>query len=40
VRAAQTAVYQLLQVDRPVPAVTPHDQSLKVKYDALLKAFE
>ncbi|MEP6504953.1 MAG: oleate hydratase [Betaproteobacteria bacterium] len=40
VRAAQTAVYQLLQVDRPVPAVTPHDQSLKVKFDALIKAFE
>jgi oleate hydratase len=40
VRAAQTAVYQLLQVDRPVPPVTPHDQSLKVKFDALIKAFE
>jgi oleate hydratase len=40
VRAAQTAVYQLLQVDRAVPAVTPHDQSLKVKFDALVKAFE
>ena len=40
VRAAQTAVYQLLQVDRAVPAVTPHDQSLKVKFDALIKAFE
>ena len=40
VRAAQMAVYQLLQVDRPVPPVTPHDQSLKVKFDALVKAFE
>ncbi len=40
VRAAQTAVYQLLQVDRPVPPVTPHDQSLKVKFDAFVKAFE
>ena len=40
VRAAQTAVYQLLQVDRQVPRVTPHDQSLKVKFDALIKAFE
>ena len=39
-RAAQTAVYQLLQVDRAVPPVTPHDQSLKVKFDALIKAFE
>ncbi len=40
VRAAQTAVYELLKVERPVPAVTPHDQSLKVKFDALIKAFE
>ena len=40
VRAAQTAVYQLLQVERCVPPVTPHDQSLKVKFDALIKAFE
>ena len=40
VRAAQTAVYQLLQVARQVPPVTPHDQSLKVKFDALVKAFE
>jgi oleate hydratase len=40
VRAAQTAVYQLLQVDRAVPPVTPHDQSLKVKLDALVKSFE
>jgi oleate hydratase len=40
VRAAQTAVYQLLQVDRAVPPVTPHDASLKVKFEAFLKAFE
>jgi oleate hydratase len=40
VRAAQTAVYQLLQVDREVPPVTPHDHSLKVMLDALVKAFE
>jgi oleate hydratase len=40
VRAAQTAVYQLLQVERAVPPVTRHDQSLKVKFDALIKAFE
>jgi oleate hydratase len=40
VRAAQTAVYQLLGVDRPVPAITPHDKSLKVRLEALVKAFE
>ena len=40
VRAAQTAVYQLLKVDRAVPPVTPHDKSVKVRFDALVKAFE
>ncbi len=40
VRAAQMAVYQLLGVDRAVPPVTPHDQSMKVKFEALVKAFE
>jgi oleate hydratase len=39
VRAAQMAVYQLLAVQRDVPAVTPHDSSLKVKLDAIIKAF-
>lgn len=39
VRAAQMAVYQLLGVERAVPPVTPHDQSLKVKLDAVIKAF-
>jgi len=38
VRAAQMAVYELLSVDREVPPITPHDASLKVKFDALLKA--
>jgi oleate hydratase len=40
VRAAQMAVYQLLDVERPVPPVTPHDRSFRVKLDALVKAFE
>jgi oleate hydratase len=40
VRAAQTAVYQLLNVQREVPRVTPHDESLKVKFDAVIKAFK
>lgn len=40
VRAAQMAVYQLLGVQREVPPVSHHDQSLKVKMDALVKAFK
>ncbi|MBV7535622.1 oleate hydratase [Duganella sp. sic0402] len=40
VRAAQMAVYQLLGVQREVPPVTAHDESLKVKFDALIKAFK
>ncbi len=39
VRAAQMAVYELLGVERKVPPVTPHDSSLKVKLDAIIKAF-
>ena len=38
VRAAQTAVYQLLGVDRQVPPVTPHDRSFRVMFEALTKA--
>jgi len=40
VRAAQMAVYQLLAVDRKVPPVTPHDKSLHVQFEALIKAFK
>lgn len=40
VRAAQTAVYQLLGVQRAVPAIQAHDKSLKVKLDAVIKAFK
>ncbi|PHV06267.1 oleate hydratase [Janthinobacterium sp. BJB412] len=40
VRAAQMAVYQLLKLEREVPPVHAHDHSLKVKFDALLKAFQ
>ncbi|RRS05397.1 oleate hydratase [Aquabacterium soli] len=39
VRAAQTAVYQLLKVDRPIPAITRHDHALKVILDSVLKSF-
>ena len=38
VRAAQTAVYQLLNIQRPIPPVTPHDGHLRTQFDALLKA--
>ncbi|QJW95189.1 oleate hydratase [Frigoriglobus tundricola] len=40
VRAAQTAVYQLLGIDRVVPPVTPHARSLVTMLEALIKAFE
>ena len=39
VRAAQTAVYALMRIDRKVPRVTPHDRSMRTTFDALLKAF-
>lgn len=40
VRAAQMAVYELLKIDREVPPIHRHDKSLKVKMDALIKAFQ
>jgi oleate hydratase len=40
VRAAQTAVYELLGIVRHLPPVTPHDKSLRVQFEALIKAFE
>jgi len=40
VRAAQMAVYQLLSVDRAVPAIIPHDKSIKTQFEALVKAFK
>ena len=39
VRAAQMAVYQLLEIEREVPPVTRHDKSFKVQFEAVLKAF-
>ena len=39
VRAAQMVVYELLKLDREIPAISRHDQSTKVKFDAVLKAF-
>ena len=40
VRAAQMAVYQLLGIERPIPAITPHDKSLRTQFEALIKAFK
>jgi oleate hydratase len=40
VRAAQMAVYELLQVDRQVPAITRHDKHLGTQLEALIKAFD
>jgi oleate hydratase len=40
VRAAQMAVYKLLNVEREVPPILHHDKSIKVKFDALIKAFK
>jgi len=34
------AVYRLLGIDRKIPRVTPHDQSLRVQCEALIKAFK
>ena len=40
VRAAQTAVYGLLGIERSIPPVTPHDRSLETQFEALIKAFK
>jgi oleate hydratase len=40
VRAAQMAVYKLLNIEREVPSILHHDKSIKVKFDALIKAFK
>ena len=40
IRAAQIAVYELLGIDRKIPPVTPHSESLQVQFEALVKSFE
>jgi oleate hydratase len=40
VRAAQMAVYQLIEIDREVPPILRHDKSIKVNFDALIKSFK
>ncbi|UFZ06123.1 oleate hydratase [Bradyrhizobium ontarionense] len=39
VRAAQMAVYQLLGIDRAIPAITRHDKSFRVLIETVEKAF-
>lgn len=39
VRAAQMAVYELLYIDREIPPILHHDKSIKVNFEAAIKAF-
>jgi oleate hydratase len=39
VRAAQMAVYEFLDIKRPVPPISRHDNALDVQLKALIKAF-
>jgi oleate hydratase len=38
IRAAQTAVYQLMKINRPIPPVTRYDHSFKVLFDSFVKS--
>ena len=40
VRVAQTAVYQLLNIDREIPPILHHDKSIAANYEAVIKAFK
>ena len=40
VRAAQMAVYELMNIERAIPPVSRHDKSLHVEFEALIKAFQ
>ena len=40
VRAAQMAVYELLNIERAIPPIEPHDKSIKVMLEAVIKAFK
>lgn len=40
VRAAQMAVYELLKIEREIPPVRRHDQSMKVQFETVVKAFK
>jgi oleate hydratase len=34
------AVYQLLNIDRAIPVIIPHDKSLRTQFEALVKALK
>ena len=40
VRAAQMAVYQLLNIDREIPPIIAHDKSLRTQFEAMIKALK
>jgi oleate hydratase len=40
IRVAQMAVYELLGIEREIPSILHHDKSLKVNFDAVIKAFK
>ena len=40
IRVAQMAVYELLDVKREIPPILHHDKSLKVNFNAVIKAFQ
>jgi oleate hydratase len=40
VRAAQMAVYEFMKIDRRIPAISTHDKSPIVQFEALVKAFK
>ena len=40
IRAAQIAVYQLLNIERDIPPVTPYDKSLSAQVAAVIKSFK
>lgn len=40
VRVAQMVVYQMLGIERDIPPILHHDKSLKVNFDAMIKALK
>lgn len=40
VRAAQMAVYELLDIDRKIPPITPHDKSVRIQFETLIKSLK
>jgi oleate hydratase len=40
IRAAQIAVYELMEIDKKIPPVRPHDKSFRQQIKAVIKAFK